>query len=320
MLERIATHVENLDQVLGGGLPANSLNIISGPPGTGKTILAHQIIYGNATPEHPALYLTTVSEPLSKVIRYVQGFTFFDMSKVGKAIFYRDLGQTLQEGDVETVVDQIINLVKEHALSFLVIDGFKAIHDIAPSHRAFQRAFYRLAGTLSALACTTLLLGEYNLEEIYHLAEFAVVDGIIHLSNTLRDLRDFRGLRVLKLRGSGYLSGELAMSISEQGIRVFPRFITPPTPRVYQVSRERCSFGVAGLDELLHGGVRQGTTTLVVGEAGTGKTLLGLSFLLNGVLQGDPGVYVSFQEDPNLLRTIATNPVSYTHLTLPTKA
>ncbi|MGB9723088.1 MAG: RAD55 family ATPase [Chloroflexia bacterium] len=187
------------------------------------------------------------------------------------------------------------------------MDSFKAIHDLSESRPALRWALYRFSATLATLPCTTLLVGEYAPDGIADMPEATIVDGIIELSNRTIGLRDYRSLRVAKLRGCAYRSGEHAFRITSDGIAVFPRFVTPPTPAVYAASRERAATGIAGLDELLHGGLLRGTTTLVVGDPGVGKTVTSLHFLLNGVRQGEPGAYISFQEDPNQLAQIARN-------------
>lgn len=307
MLERIPTSVPSLDGILGGGLPRNSILLISGVPGSGKTILAHQIAYGWATPQNRALIVTTISEPLSRLIQFTQGLSFFDVEKVGKAVLYEDIGPMLLEGNGEAALTHIRGLVARYEPGFLVIDSFKAIHDVAESPAKLRRTLYRLAAELATLSCTTLLVGEYSSEEFAAMPETSIVDGIIELRNQPIGLRDYRSLCVRKLRGSSYLSGEHAFRITADGIILFPRFLTPPTPEAYTVSRERTSTGIPGLDELLHGGLLRATTTLIAGDPGVGKTVTALHFLLNGALQGEPGAYISFQEDPSQLAQIARN-------------
>ncbi|MGQ9631471.1 MAG: ATPase domain-containing protein [bacterium] len=306
-MERIPTYVPNLDEILGGGLPKNSTLLIGGAPGTGKTILANQIVYGNADPQNKALVITTVSEPMSRFIQFVQEFSFFDIGKVGAAIIYEDIGPLLLKGDGAVALARVAELAVEHQPSLLVVDSFKAIHDLSESRANLRRALYQLAATLATLSCTALLVGEYGPSEISDAPEATVVDGIIELFNRSIGLRDYRSLRVRKLRGSGYLTGEHSFCISSDGLTIFPRFVTPPSPAIYAASRERAATGIAGLDELLQGGLIRGTTALVVGDPGVGKTVTALHFLLNGAVQGEPGAYTSFQEDPNQLARTARN-------------
>jgi circadian clock protein KaiC len=281
--------------------------MISGAPGAGKTVLASQIAYSNATSDEKALIITTLSEPMSKLIRFAQEFTFFDMDKIGSAVIYEDIGTRLIEEDGDKTIDFILDLVQKYDPSLLIIDSFKALSDLTASREKFRRSVYRLIGFLSAIDCTTFLVGEYEHDDLHKSPEFSIVDGILELSNRFIGLRSYRSLRVIKMRGSDFIPGEHAFKITHRGITVFPRFVTPPEPLIYEVSSEKCPTGIVGLDELFSGGFPKGTATLVAGEPGAGKTVTALHFLLNGARMGDKGLYISFQEDPNQLRKIAFN-------------
>jgi len=307
LMERIPTHVPNLDDILHGGLPENTTLLISGVPGSGKTVLANQIAYGNATPENKALIVITVSEPLARIIRFTQAFSFFDLDKVGSTVIYEDIGPLLLEGNGEKALAHVTELVLQHQPALLIVDSFKAIHDLAESRAGLRRALFQLTASLAALPCTALLVGEYTVDDRAHVPETTIADGIIELANRPIGLRDYRSLRVRKLRGSDYRAGEHTFRITSDGLTVFPRFVTPPAPRSYAVSQERAATGIPGLDEMLGGGILRGTSTLVAGDPGVGKTVTALHFLLNGARQGESGVYISFQEDPNQLAQIAHN-------------
>ncbi|HXQ54690.1 MAG TPA: ATPase domain-containing protein, partial [Actinomycetes bacterium] len=124
---RLASGNQQLDAILGGGFPAHAINLVVGPPGSGKTILAQQYVFHNASPERPAVYLTTVSEPLEKVLRYGQTMAFFDPAAVGRAVFYEDVGELLGTQGLSGVLQRIDALVKEHRPGMLIIDSFKAL-------------------------------------------------------------------------------------------------------------------------------------------------------------------------------------------------
>lgn len=94
MIDRMTSGSDPLDVVLGGGLPRNAIVLVMGPPGAGKTLVAQQWVFANATPERPALYLSTVSEPLEKILRYGQTLSFFDPKEVGRSVWYEDLGES----------------------------------------------------------------------------------------------------------------------------------------------------------------------------------------------------------------------------------
>ncbi len=104
---RLTSGNERLDDILAGGFPAHAINLVAGPPGSGKTILAQQYVFHNATVERPAVYLTTVSEPLEKVLRYGQTMAFFDAGAVGRAVFYEDLGELLSTKGLGGVLERI---------------------------------------------------------------------------------------------------------------------------------------------------------------------------------------------------------------------
>ena len=149
MSERLSSGHPRLDGVLGGGLPANAINMLIGLPGTGKTILAQQYVFANATPERPALYLATVSEPFDKILRYGQTLRFFDPEAVGHSVFYEDLGAVLNERGLAGVLEQVSELIKQRRPGLIVIDSFKALSAYAEGAE-FRQFLHDFAGRLSA--------------------------------------------------------------------------------------------------------------------------------------------------------------------------
>src|SRR6266542_2103524 len=273
MSERLSSGHSRLDAVLGGGLPANAINMLIGLPGTGKTILAQQYVFANATPERPALYLATVSEPFDKILRYGQTLRFFDPEAVGRSVFYEDLGSSLNE----------------RRPAMMVIDSFKALSAYADAAE-FRRFLHDFAGRLSAFPASSFWVGEYGADEVAVAPEFAVADAIVCLSATRASERETRSLRVLKLRGSEFAPGEHAYRLSANGIDVFPRLADASDISTYTLDGARHSSGIAALDEMLADGYWPGASTLCAGPSGSGKTLMGLHFIFNGVRQGEPGV------------------------------
>jgi circadian clock protein KaiC len=300
-IERISSGNSQADQVLGGGFPVNSINILMGEPGTGKTLFAEQLLFANADGKRPVVYLTTLSEPLSKVVTYLQLFPFYDEHKLGSAVLYDDIGGLLAKDGVSALVTRLQEVVQTVGPSLIVIDSFKAIHDLSQSLPEMRRLVSEMAGLLSAYATTTFLVGEYREGDISLYPEFAVADGIVEFARQKHSTRDERFLRVSKLRGSGYLEGLHGFQITPAGLEVYPRLVSPPVPAGYAVPLERVPTGVTGLDRLLGGGLWRGSTTLVAGPTGSGKTTIGLQFVLAGVAVGEPALYVNFQENPTQL-------------------
>jgi circadian clock protein KaiC len=304
MTDRLASGSSRLDSVFGGGILCNSINLIMGRPGTGKTILAQQYLFENATAERPALYLSTVSEPLEKILRYGQSLTFFDTNLVGSSVIYEDLGQVLNDGGLEGVLKQVIGLLRERRPALLVIDSFKALRAFAPDDGEFRRFLHELAGHLSAAQITSFWVGEYGWAEATEAPEFAVADAIISLDIERVGDRESRVLQVLKLRGSGFTSGKHAYRVSPEGLLIFPRLADHAEVDAYDFRPERISSGVPLLDAMLSDGYWRGASTLVAGPSGSGKTLIALHFILSGAALGERGIYATFQENPAQLERI----------------
>lgn len=243
-LEEISTGVPSLDDILGGGLPRNSVNVIAGPPGSGKTILAQQIVFQNAHEDKRAPYLVTVSEPTMKMLRYNQQLSFFDANRVGTNVIYLDIGSTLLEGGLTKVAEQIEEYIERYQPMLLAIDSFKALHEVAQDAPTLREFGYRLAVRLTTWGTTSLLVGEYTREAINEAPIFAIADGIILLDQAPRGMQTERYLEVIKMRGDGYFSGRHPLSISSDGIQVYPRVTTPNVTVPYTVGERRVSLGV----------------------------------------------------------------------------
>jgi circadian clock protein KaiC len=302
---RLESGQPHLDTLLGGGLPENAINLVIGLPGTGKTMLAEQYMFRNATPTRPAVYLTTASEPLEKLIRYGQQLDFFDVEEIGRSIFYEDLGFVLQERGLAGAQERIQAVVRDRRPGFLVIDSFKALQTYAKDAMAFRRFVIELVGRLSALPLSAFWIGEYSIDEIADAPEFAVADSIIALEARRVGNRQIRLLEVLKLRGSGFLAGAHAYRLSSGGLRVFPRLADERLDGRYELSDKRVSSGVATLDEMVGGGLWPGSATLIAGPSGSGKTLAGLHFLLAGIAAKERVILASLQENQSQLQRVA---------------
>ncbi len=299
---RLSSGNAELDEILGGGFPANSINILMGEPGTGKTILAERMLFANATEDdRPILFLTTLSEPLDKVVRYLQQFRFFDPEKLAGRIVYDSIGEELAAKGVSILVPRLKEFIKTQKPKIIVIDSFKAIHDLSTSVHEMRLMLYELAGLLTAFDTTAFLVGEYGADQIASHPEFAVADGIVDLARNKLGTRDERFLRVLKLRGSDYLEGLHAFRITSNGLEVYPRLVSPKTPPPYEVAPERVPTGVPGLDKMLGSGLYRGRSTFMLGPTGSGKTTLALQFILEGIKRGEQCMYVSFEENPTQL-------------------
>lgn len=303
---RVSTGSAQADEVLNGGFPSNSINMIMGQPGTGKSVFVEQLVFRNAGGPRPILYLTTLSEPMSKVIRYLQQFSFFDESRIGTDVVYEDIGDQLAAQGLAALVPCIRRAIEQTSPKIIVIDSFKALHDLGAPLAEMRKVLYELTGYLSAYDTTVFLVGEYAEEHWRHLPEFAIADGVIQLLRKELSTRDERFLRVLKLRGSAYVEGHHAFRITSEGVRVYPRLLSPEFPERYTFATDRVSTGVDGVDTMLGGGVLRGSTNLVVGPTGSGKTTMCLQFAAKGMAAGENSLYLNFQENPTQLTRALT--------------
>jgi circadian clock protein KaiC len=303
-VNRISTGNEGLDAILGGGLIADTITLVVGAPGSGKTILAEQFLFANATEERPGLYLSTASEPFDKLLRYGQSLSFFNLAAVGRSVFYDDLGDVLVDKGLGSVLERISDLLKAHQPGMVIIDSFKALRSFAVDDAAFRRFLRDLAGRFTALAVSSLWVGEYDPDEATSTPEFAVADAVISLETRRRAQRSIRLISVRKLRGSDFRSGDHLYRISPHGLRVFPRLADARDAGTYPDTGQRVSTGVAALDDSLEDGYWPGSTTLVAGPSGVGKTLMGLHFVFQGGLRNEPGVLLSLQENRHQLTRI----------------
>ncbi|HEX6133513.1 MAG TPA: ATPase domain-containing protein [Longimicrobiales bacterium] len=298
-IEQFPSGVPGLDEVLGGGLPLYSFNLIAGDPGSGKTTLSTQIMFANATEDRPALHFTVLGEPPVKMLRYQQQFGFFDPSIVGSAVRYVNLSAEALAGDLAAVEERITSEVERHEPGIIVVDSFRTVvqstGEDTGSEVVLQRFIQRLALHLANWEVTSFLVGEYERAESGYNPVFTVADGILWLAQSLDRNSVVRKLHVMKMRGQAPMPGLHTFRISSDGVRVFPRMRRTPERRA---PREplRLSTGVPGLDTLMTGGVPQGHAYLVAGATGTGKSILARQFISAGAERDQPSVLVVFEE------------------------
>ena len=179
-IRQLPTGVRGLDAILGGGIPEFSFNIIAGTPGCGKTTMAHQIVFANATEKKPAIFFTVLGEPALKMLRYQQQYSFFDESKLGNSIRFINLADVVMEKDLNAVFDEITKQVTAINPSIVVVDSFRTVMRKATasvSEMEMQSFIQRLAQFLTSWEATTFLVGEYDPAEIRDNPVFTISDG-----------------------------------------------------------------------------------------------------------------------------------------------
>src|SRR4051812_48027905 len=167
---QLDTGVPGLNEVLGGGLPEFSFNLLAGGPGAGKTTLVHQIAFALATPARPALYITVLGEPPLKLLRYQQQFAFFDAEKVTASIRFVSIPHEVLEVGLGAVLKHIIAEVEARSPSLVIVDSFRSVMRAAQvpeksGELSLQAFVQRLALQLTSWQATTFLVGEYQNSE-----------------------------------------------------------------------------------------------------------------------------------------------------------
>jgi circadian clock protein KaiC len=307
-IRRLPTGVPGLDNLLGGGLPEFSFNLIAGTPGTGKTTLAHQIMFSLANADNRALFFTVLGEPALKMLRYQQQFDFFDIDKINASIRFVNLSADLVEGNFERVLMRIAQEVKDYGPSLVFVDSFRSVVQSAKQREVseLQRFIQQLGMQMTSWQATTFLIGEYLTAESESSPVFTVADGILWLSQNLHRNSMVRKMQVVKLRGQAQALGLHTFRIGDHGIEVFPRAIIEQGEAVEPAMKasmrdERVPMGIPELDAMLGGGLPRGYSLLVVGPSGSGKTILATEFLAEGARKGEAGVIAAFEKSPSQL-------------------
>jgi circadian clock protein KaiC len=297
---RIESGIPRLDFILKGGFFRGGTYTLYGPPGAGKTIFANQLCFNHiARTDRACVYLTVLAESHGKMLRHLSSLSFFDSSKVGTRLKYIAGYQTLKSDGLQGLLKLIRKTLIDEKPSIFVIDGLESIEQAA-NGRADAKEFLNQLQAFTALTETTTLLCAVEQPADARRDENAMVDGVIELSDQLIGPRAVRELTVHKFRGCGYLRGRHEVEITENGVQIHPRteiqFNAPPEHATEE--RERMGFGIPELDRMMGGGVLSGSTLALVGAPGSGKTTLGLRFLVEGARRGHKGIYFGFYEPP----------------------
>ncbi|HEV8436143.1 MAG TPA: ATPase domain-containing protein [Thermoanaerobaculia bacterium] len=302
-IRHLPTNVPGLDQILGGGVPEFSFNLIAGAPGSGKTTLAHQIMFSLVGPGCRALYFTVVGEPPLKMLRYQQQYEFFDSKRLDESIRFVNLSQEVGEATLDKLFARITAEVEATQPTIVFVDSFRAVaRAVLETERGdgeLQHFAQRLATTMTGWQATTFLIGEYQPRDADSDPVFTVADGVLWLHQSLDRNSMVRKIQVMKMRGQAPVPGLHTFRITLQGIQVFPRVIVDNQSAAKQQARRRLTTDNAVLDEMLGGGIPAGYSVLVAGPSGSGKSVIATEFIMAGVRHDEPGVLAVFEKRPN---------------------
>ncbi|MFO0961027.1 MAG: ATPase domain-containing protein [Isosphaeraceae bacterium] len=297
--DRIESGIPRLDYILKGGFFRGGTYSIIGPPGSGKTILGNQFCFNHiGKADGRCVYMSLLVENHAKMLRHLATLRFFRPEEIPDHLYYVSGYSALREGGPGALLNLIRDTLRDRQATLFVIDGMESLREFARGEQQVKEFVHELQAYTALIDCTTLLM--CFKDPSYSFTENAVVDGVIELSDELIGPRAVRELTVHKFRGGDYLRGKHEVEITGDGIVIHPRTeiqFDRPGSDPGEV-RERMQFGVPELDRMMFGGLPSGSTTALLGAPGTGKTLLGLAFLVEGAKRGQHGTYFGFYEPP----------------------
>jgi circadian clock protein KaiC len=308
---RINTGIVGLDDILGGGLPPHRIYLLEGDPGTGKTTLALQFLLEGVRQGEPVLYITLseTQEELKGVAQShgwsLDGFTIFDLAvpegeTVADAQYTIFHPSEVELGEItKTIFDQV-----EHAQPRRVVfDSLSEMRLLARDPLRYRRQILALKQFFIGRQCTVLLLDDHTSESSDRQLE-SLAHGVFMLEHSAPGYgAPQRKMRVLKLRGVKYQGGYHDFCIETGEIKIYPRLVAREHHQAF--ADQRLLSGVAGLDALTGDGLDVGTSTLIMGPAGAGKSTLALAYAVAATKQGIRTAYYTFDENLGTLCTRA---------------
>ena len=302
-LDRAPTGISGLDQITGGGLPRGRVTLIAGSAGAGKTLLGLQFLVAGARDYGEPGVLLTFEESAAKVADNVRslGFDLDELQRDGLlAVLSFQVEPTeivaAGEFDFEPLFVILDDAIRRVGAKRVVLDTIEVLFGAFGADSIVRAELSRLARWLEERGVTAIVTGERGEGTITrHGIEEYVSDCVIVLDHRVREEISTRRLRVVKYRGSAHGTNEYPFFISARGFVVLP--ITSITLD-YGAPEERISTGIARLDHMLGGGIFRGSTVLVSGTAGTGKTSLGAHMANAACGRGERVLWVLFEESP----------------------
>ncbi|GIV96776.1 MAG: circadian clock protein KaiC [Herpetosiphonaceae bacterium] len=294
--ERFSTGDIGLDQILQGGLLKHGIHVVTGLPGTGKTILTQQIGFHIASKGHQVVTVTALAESHERLLSHLESFEFFDPALVGSKVYYLSASRLFIEQGLLPSLHDLRQLISSPRADVLIFEGLSAVGKLAATEIDFRRFLFELNTHLMLMSCMGLFVADSDPDNSISGPEYTLTDTVIMMHRQTQAQRHIREIEVLKSRGTGAVTGQHLFEIASRGVMVYPRLeaFKDHTPTLWgDVSKKT---GLAEVDQLLAGGLPKGSMTMLLGEPGTGKTLLGLNFIVEGGRQGEPGLVWSFQQ------------------------
>ncbi|MDB5802068.1 MAG: circadian clock protein KaiC [Rhodocyclales bacterium] len=311
--DKACTGIEGLDDVLAGGLHRNRLYLLEGNPGTGKTTLALKFLLEGRDRGERVLYFTLAET--AEELRHcaeshgwsLDGIEIFEVIPADALLDESQRQSLLYSSDLELgeTTKTIFEKVDEFKPARVVLDSLSEIRLLAQSSLRYRRQVLAMKHRFSQQGATVLLLDDMTSEALDKTVH-SVAHGVIKLEELAPDYgAERRRLRIVKYRGQRYRGGYHDFNIAVGGIVVFPALVAGE--HRMRFGRDKVGSGIETFDELLGGGLERGTSALVLGPAGAGKTLLTLSFVVAAIRRGERAAIFAFDEDIGLLAARAFN-------------
>jgi circadian clock protein KaiC len=311
-LPRCDTGTSGLDHILGGGFPPKALYLIQGDPGVGKTTLALQFLLAGSRKGESCLYVTfsETRDELFAVARShgwsLDGIGFLELSNFAQQLTAETENTLFDPADIELhdVTKIVFAEVERINPARSVFDSMSELRLLSQSALRYRRQILSIKQFLAARACTTLFLDDLTAKDDRQLE--SVCHGVIALRrDELPYGADRRQLSIRKIRGCSFLGGPHDYVIETGGVKVFPRIV--PGEHHRDFARESVSSGIEGIDTLLGGGLDRGTSNLLMGPSGTGKSSLALTYAHFSALRGESVALFTFDENLDLYLAKATS-------------
>jgi circadian clock protein KaiC len=312
VLPKARTGVAGLDEVLGGGLAINRLHLLEGSPGTGKTTIALQFLLAGAEAREAGIYISLAETehelregarshgwtigPMIEIFELVPPESVLDPDQHQSLLYSSDL-------ELGETIKRILAAIARLKPKRVVIDSLSEIRLLAQSSLRYRRQILALKHYFAQNNSTVILLDDLTSESTDR-AVHSIAHSVIHLDQLAPIYGgERRRLRVVKCRGQSFRSGYHDFTIQRGGIRVFPRLVAAEHRAGF--SGINLPSGIGELDQLLGGGITAGSSSLVLGPAGTGKSLFVLHYIAAALARGEQAALFVFDEELGLLFTRA---------------